>query len=98
MARSKYEIKAQKELEAKGWLVDNKSGMGRWAKNRDYFHLFDLLSLDPMGRRIHLISIKGKAGIPLEHRKAIEEFPSGGYFKEIWYWKGKRGWSKKLIK
>ena len=28
MARSKYEVKAQKDLESEGWVVDDKAGMG----------------------------------------------------------------------
>ena len=84
MARSKYEVKAQKELEKDGWRVDNKAGMGRWSKNRDFFNLFDLVAVK-RGFSIRWISIKGTMGIITKHRKAVEDFwlPSNNV-KEIW--------------
>lgn len=85
MARSKYEIRAQKELEDEGWIVDNKSGMGRWAENRDFFNLFDLMAVRPDKNYVRFISIKGKQGIPPTHRRAVKEFkmPKNCH-KEIW--------------
>ena len=82
--RSKYEVKAQKELEMDGYLVDNKSGMGRWAKNRDFFNLFDLVAVK-RGTPVRWISIKGKQGVPPAHKKEIKEFwlPDNN-IKEIW--------------
>lgn len=82
--RSKYEVKAQKELEADGWRVDNKAGMGRWSQNRDFWNLFDLVAIK-RPESIRWISIKGKNGIPPAHKKAVREFwfPSGN-IKEIW--------------
>ena len=74
MARSKYEIKCQKELEALGYRVDNKAGMSRWSNNRDFFNLFDLVAVSPDKKKIHWISIKGRQGIKEEHRKEIEDF------------------------
>ena len=91
MARSKYEIKAQKFLEAQGWIVDNRAGMSRWSKNRDYFHLFDLVAVRP-NDRVRWIAIKGKAGDYHKLRPLIRKFwlPEGNT-KELWrYTKGMR--------
>ena len=98
--RSKYEIKAQKELEADGWLVDNKAGMGRFSKNRDYWNLFDLMA-QKMFFPVRFISIKGHQGIPKKHYKAIKKFwlPINCR-REIWYWpknKKKKQWIKKIL-
>lgn len=84
--RSKYEIKAQKELEFQNYIVDNKAGMSRWSQNRDFFNLFDLVAIKE-NEPIRWISIKGKQGIPPAHRKAIKDFylPLGSK-KEIWWW------------
>lgn len=98
--RSKYEIKAQKELEADGWTVDNKSGMGRWAKNRDFFNVFDLVA-KKQGEKLRWISIKGRKGLPGYHKKELEEcwLPEGN-IKECWSRsKGKSNyWNKQIIK
>ena len=83
--RSKYEIKANKELVAVGYRVDTKAGMSRWSENRDFFNLFDLVAISPDKKKIHWISIKGRAGIKEEHRREIEDFkmPKNN-IKEIW--------------
>lgn len=100
MAVSRYEFRAQKELEADGWIVDNKRGMGRWSKNRDFFNLFDLVAVKK-GHPLRWISIKGRMGIPSAHRKEIEDFwlPAGN-IKETWSRsQGKSSyWSKKVVK
>lgn len=98
--RSKYEIKAQKELEAEGWTVDNKAGMGRFAKNRDFFNTFDLVAVK-RGCELRWISIKGHNRGNREHRDGISNFwlPNGNV-KELWYWpknKKKKEWIKKII-
>ena len=85
--RSKFEIKAHKELEKEGWRVDYKL-RPRFAGshyNTDYFNLFDLMAYRA-GDPLRLISIKGKAGVPSAHRKAVENFivSLGGVQKEIW--------------
>jgi hypothetical protein len=80
---SKYEIKAKKELVASGWLVDDKRGMGRWSKNRDFFNAFDLVAYKP--RQLRYIAIKGREGVPSKLRLLIGSlnFPSG-VTREIW--------------
>lgn len=85
---SKYEIRAKKELEAAGWRVDDKRGMARWSKNRDFFNLFDLVAVKK-GQPMRWISIKGLAGAPKAHREEVQDFwlPKGNV-KEIW-WKSK---------
>lgn len=97
--RSKYEIRAQKELEAEGWLVDNKAGMGRHARNRDFWNLFDLVCVK---RRVGVryISIKGLKGIPSDHRKQIKDFwLPAGCSKEIWArsQSSKKYWNKIVL-
>lgn len=96
--RSKFEKKAQKELEADGWLVDWKVSSGGFTQNRntptDYFHLFDLLAYKP--GIIRMIAIKGQGGVPRKLRDDITAFrPPKGMLKEIWRYsqpttKGKR--------
>ena len=99
MARSKYEIKAQKELEAEGYVVDNKAGMGRWAKNRDFFNIFDLVAVR-RGEPIRWISIKGLKGAYKSHVDEIREFwlPEGNV-KELWSVSRAKSahWNKKII-
>lgn len=88
---SKYEVKAKKVLEAQGWRVDDKRGMSRWSKNRDYFNLFDLLAVRA-GDPIRWIAIKGHHGGYNELREKIKDFflPMGNS-KELWrYTKGVR--------
>ena len=100
MARSPYEKLAQEELEADGCTVDNKVGMGRWSKNRDFFNLFDLIVVKK-GFPVRWISIKGLMGVPSQHKKDIEDFwlPEGNV-KEIWSrsQSKKGGWNKQIIK
>lgn len=97
--RSKYEIKAQKELEAEGYRVDNKAGMSRWSSNRDFWNLFDLVCVK-RGEPMRWISIKGHGGNYRENIKAIEEFwlPENNT-KEQWRWpkNKKKMWIKKLL-
>ena len=96
--RSKYEIHAQKKLEAEGWKVDNKAGMSYWSKNRDYFHLFDLVAVKK-GFSVRWIAIKGKAGDYWKLKKEILDFwlPEGN-IKELWrYTKGTKIDSKEMI-
>ena len=98
--RSKYEIKAERELKSEGWLVDTKKGMSRYATERDYWHLFDIIAVKK-GEALRLISIKGHQGIPGEHLKALKDFwlPACCQ-KEAWYWpnnKKKKEWVKRII-
>jgi len=100
MARSKYEIRAQKELEKQGYEVDNKAGMARWAKNRDFWNVFDLVAKKE-GDPLRWISIKGTMGVTKKHRKEVKEcwLPDGNT-KEIWARsKGKsKYWNKVILK
>lgn len=100
MAVSKYEIKCQKELESQGYIVDYKRGFSRWgAKNRDFFNLFDIVAIKK-GEPIRWISIKGRQGIPGQHRRDIENFwmPEGNV-KEAWArsQSKKKYWSKSIL-
>jgi len=99
--RSKYEVKAQKELEAEGYLVDNKSGMGRWSKNRDFWNLYDLVAYKP--HQIRYISIKGHIGGSLRTAHTAElskmVFPKG-CTNEFWEFPNtkKKEWVKRILK
>ena len=73
MATSKYELKAQHELEADGWTVDYKRGMTRFAKMRDFFNLFDIVAIKK-GEPIRYIAIKGHHGGYNLLRPLIEKF------------------------
>ena len=87
--RSKYEIIAQKELEANGYVVDFKVRPSRFFAGQptDYFHLFDLIAVKE-GEKVRWISIKGHAGVSTRHRSEVGLFPlhKAGNRKEIWYW------------
>ena len=106
MARSKYEIKAGEELKKEGYQVDWKIRpvrmMRKGSYSPDYFGLFDLLAYKE-NKSLRWISIKGKAGIPNEHRQGIENFkmPKNN-IKEIWSKslskKKSRYWHKIILK
>lgn len=96
---SKYEIRAKKELEAEGWRVDDKRGMSRFSKNRDFWNLFDLVCVK-RGEPMRWISIKGHNSNQRGHREAIQDFwlPEGN-IKELWRWPGnkQKTWIKTLL-
>lgn len=99
--RSKYEIKAQKELEGEGYIVDYKIRPSRFYQGQviDFFGLFDLIAVKK-GQSIKWISIKGHGGVAVQHQKDIRSFwlPPGNT-KEIWQWpnnKKKKQWIKKI--
>jgi len=98
MARSKFEIKAQKELEKEGYLVDWKI-RPRFKNpyyNTDYFNLFDLLAYKP-NEPIRFISIKGTMGVLKKHKDKIKKFKAPGIKKEAWWYRKLKG-SNKFIK
>ena len=89
--RSKYELKAHKELELEGLLVDYKARPFRVPKGYqvDYFGLFDLITLDKIGQ-LRCIAIKGHGGVPKTLRDAITQTKlNGGITKEIWSYRHK---------
>lgn len=95
---SKYEIRAKKELEADGWVVDDKRGMSRWSQNRDFFNRWDLVAYKP--GKLRYISIKGTQGLIKSHIKELEEFQlPKGCTNELWAKRksNKSYWSKKII-
>jgi hypothetical protein len=104
MARSKYEIRAQKELEAEGYIVDYKIRPRFPLRNynTDYFGLFDLIALKQQEGFVRWIAIKGVAGgrnLIIAEIEAVK-FPPGNS-KEIWYISktkklGER-WIKKIL-
>jgi hypothetical protein len=94
--RSKFEIKAQKELEAEGWQVDWKVRPYRTPKGYavDYFNCFDLMAYQE--KVIRFIAIKGQGGVPDKLRQDIINLDFCDHIvKEIWTYrqptkKGKR--------
>lgn len=100
MARSKYEIKAQKELEEARWVVDYKARPFRCPKGYriDYFGLFDLMAYK--GGVIRFIAIKGHQGVPSKLRKGIEAFATKEPWvqKEIWTFREDRTVRKEVIR
>lgn len=97
--RSPYEIRAQKELEQDGYMVDYKIRPRICPRGYsvDYFGLFDLIAYKPWVP-IRWIAIKGLAG---SRNKIIEKivrvhFPKGNQ-KEIWWVNSKYEWQKKIL-
>ena len=97
MAKSKFEVRAQKVLENDGWLVDWKIRPSGWKNpkgyNVDYFGLFDLLAYK--AGKLRWIFIKGTRGILNAEREMVRKFklPKGNT-KEMWFYrrlKGHRG-------
>lgn len=95
--RSKFEIKCEQELKEQGWIVDSKAGMNRWAKNVDFFHLFDIVAVRA-GDPVRWIAIKGQGGVPSGLKKAIENFwlPEGNQ-KEIWHYRKLKGHGNRFV-
>lgn len=87
MARSKYEKRAQEELEDKGYIVDWKIRPRIVPRTYqvDYFGLFDLIAYKE-DEPLRWISIKAAtSGSTTQNRKDIEKFkmPEGNQ-KEQW--------------
>lgn len=97
--RSKYEKKADKELQEQGFETDYKARPFRTPRgyNVDYFGRFDLLAWYPDTGRLSFIAIKGHQGVPRALRKAIEEFSVRSISKEIWTYNRKGEVKKERI-
>lgn len=101
MARSKYEIRAHKELEDDGWIVDYKIRPSGFRNPRnynvDYFSLFDLLAYK--NGMVRWIAIKGHGGVPRALRDAIETINMGdANVKEIWTYRKLKGYKKEQVR
>ncbi len=82
--RSKFEKRAQKDLESEGYFVDWKlrPSLNSPHYNTDYWRLFDLLAYKPF--EIRLISIKGK-NCPKKHKDDLKSFKvPKGVTVELW--------------
>jgi len=85
----RIELKAKKELESLGYLVE-KPVRTRWNTNKDFFNLFDLIALSKDG--IKLIQVKSNY-CPKKVRDAIRAFHiPESISKEVWVWKDYKGW------
>lgn len=82
--RSRFEKRAQKDLEQEGYFVDWKlrPSMANPHYNTDYWHLFDLLAWRP--GELRFISIKGKS-CPKKHKDDLKKFKvPRGVAIELW--------------
>ena len=100
MARSKFEKKCQKELEAEGWLVDWKIRPSGFKNPRgyavDYFSLFDILA--HKDGVLRWIFIKGTRGILNSEREDVRNFKlPKGCIKEMWFYRKLKGHGNKFI-
>jgi len=95
--RSKYEIKADKELKAEGFHTDYKirPRFPVHGYSVDYFNLFDLAGYKDGVLR--LIAIKGHQGVPGALRKGIEAFSIKKVVKEIWTFRENKTVRKEII-
>lgn len=100
--RSRFEIRAQRELEIEGYFVDYKMRPSRITRgyNTDYWNLFDLMAWKP--GEIRLISIKGKS-CPKKHKDDLQLFKVPiGVSVELWRFdkqlKDKRKIRKRITK
>lgn len=99
--RSKFEIRAQKELEKDGWFVDWKIRPSGFRNpigyNVDYFNLFDLLAYKD--GVVRWIFIKGTRGILNSEREKVKNFRlPNGCIKEMWYYRKLKGHGNRFIK
>jgi hypothetical protein len=83
--RSKFEVRAHKELEENGYLVDYKirpSGYKNPSNySVDYFNVFDLLAYKP--GELRWISVKPASNCPRKHQEMVDKIDLPGT-KEIW--------------
>lgn len=95
--RSKYEIKADKELKSEGYQTDYKvrPRMTPRGYSVDYFNLFDLAAYKDGALR--LIAIKGHQNVPGALRKGIEKFSVKKVIKEIWTFRRNKTVKKEII-
>lgn len=99
LMRSKWELRAEKELKSLGYIVDYKIRPSRVYAGApiDYFHTFDLIAYKP-GEQLRFISIKGKT-YKKQHRIDIANFEAIGISKELWsYRKVKGKVERKILK
>lgn len=98
--RSKYEIRAQQELQNEGYTVDWKirPTFNPRGYNIDFFGCFDLIAIHPDVDYIRWISIKGVAGNRAANIKECEavKLPKGSQ-KEIWWVNAVGVWRKEIL-
>lgn len=98
--RSKYELRAHKELELEGWTVDYKIRPPSFTPrgyNVDFWGCFDLVARR-LGEQLRWISIKGTAGSRAKNRAECQAvtLPPGS-IKELWHIDGKGNWKKEVV-
>ena len=101
------ELRAKKELEAMGFLVERARGQIVWigpgrpiTKAVDLFHAFDLIAVNP--EKVRAIQGTGDdAGGASRRRAKIDEIASrlpGTWSLELWRWCGRDGWWKQVLR
>jgi len=93
------ELRAFKELESDGWIVEKAKMGSKFEKNKDFFHLFDLLAIKKIRRRTIIRWIQVKSNVcPKYVREAIKGFAETYFdksnFAEVWVYKDRDGWQK----
>lgn len=95
MARSKFEIKAQKDLEKEGYIVDYKMRPRFPCRhyNVDYFNLFDLMAYKKGKLRMIAIKSQKTSGYDVRIlREKIEKFKLPKEIsKELWSYRKLKG-------
>jgi hypothetical protein len=99
---ARREKQAKELLESGGWLVERAKMGSRFEKNKDFFHLFDLIALKKVnGITYHRwIQIKSNR-CPKKVREEIKEF-SKNYLgetdiAEVWIFKDRKGWERTIM-
>lgn len=99
--RSKYEIRAQQELQAEGYTTDYKIRPSKFVPRGykvDFFGCFDLIAYKPGEPFVRWISIKGMAGNRGANKEEIKliVLPEGNQ-REIWWVNDVGVWRKEII-
>lgn len=102
------ELKARKQLERAGYLVDKKPRTRYLSP--DIFQLFDLIALNPKTRHLKFIQVKSTASGFYSAKKKIKDwmkkecFPEPIYSSqsspitfEVWLHRGLNSWRKEII-
>lgn len=94
---ARREKQAKEKLETNGWLVERAKMGGRFQKNKDFFHLFDLIAIKKKNNITYHKWIQVKSNrCPKKVREQIKEF-SDKYLgetdiAEVWIYKDYKGW------
>ena len=96
---------AEKAMQSAGWLTYRVKGSTRFNRNVDIFSLYDLLCIhagnaaNPPSRKwIQVKNNKKLYGKQIEPFRAFRrDYCDGNDSVEIWTWRGRKGWEKRII-